>query len=103
MAPEPTKHASSTMPSSTMDDITEAPLSLIGETLPPASAGPPLATEIVSYDNNIVRMFAMATVVWGVVGMLVGLIIAMKLYLPNFLGELIFSPTEGSDRCIPMR
>jgi cytochrome c oxidase cbb3-type subunit I/II len=79
MAPEPTKH-----------DITEAPLSLVGETLPPASAGPPLATEIVSYDNNIVRMFAMATVVWGVVGMLVGLIIAMKLYLPNFLGGINF-------------
>ncbi len=59
------------------------------------SQAPPIyadtgATETVAYDNNIVRMFAMATVGWGVIGMLVGLIIAMKLYLPNFLGGINF-------------
>jgi len=35
-----------------------------------------------SYDNRIVRDFAFASVLWGAVGMLVGLIIAVQLYLP---------------------
>lgn len=35
-----------------------------------------------SYDNRIVRNFALATMVWGVVGMLVGLIIALQIYIP---------------------
>jgi len=36
-----------------------------------------------SYDNRIVRLFLIATVVFGVVGMLVGLLAAMQLYLPQ--------------------
>jgi cytochrome c oxidase cbb3-type subunit I/II len=35
-----------------------------------------------SYDNRIVRQFTIATVVWGVVGMLVGLLIAVDLFAP---------------------
>lgn len=35
------------------------------------------------YDNKIVRAFGYATVIWGVVGMLVGLIIALQLILPE--------------------
>jgi len=35
-----------------------------------------------SYDNRIVRDFAFATVLWGIVGMLVGLIAAVQLYWP---------------------
>ncbi|MCX6155120.1 MAG: cytochrome-c oxidase, cbb3-type subunit I [Candidatus Kapabacteria bacterium] len=35
-----------------------------------------------SYDNAIVRNFAIAVMLWGAVGMLVGLIIAIQLYLP---------------------
>lgn len=35
-----------------------------------------------SYDNKIVRNFAVAAMIWGVVGMLVGLIIAIQIYLP---------------------
>ncbi len=35
-----------------------------------------------SYDNKIVRNFAIATVVWGLVGMLVGLIVASQLFAP---------------------
>ncbi|AFN74750.1 cbb3-type cytochrome c oxidase subunit I/II [Melioribacter roseus P3M-2] len=35
-----------------------------------------------SYDNNIVKQFSIATIVWGFVGMLVGLIIAIQLYFP---------------------
>ncbi len=36
-----------------------------------------------SYDNRIVKNFAWATVIWGVVGMLVGLIAAFQLILPE--------------------
>lgn len=35
-----------------------------------------------SYDNNIVRLFANATIFWGLVGMLVGLLIAFQLIFP---------------------
>jgi len=35
------------------------------------------------YDNRIVRDFAYATVLWGVVGFLVGLYIALEMYLPS--------------------
>lgn len=35
-----------------------------------------------SYDNKIVRNFAFASLLWGVVGMLVGLIIATQLFIP---------------------
>ncbi len=43
-------------------------------------------TETVVYDNNIVRLFAMATMVWGLIGFLVGILVAIKLYIPEFLG-----------------
>lgn len=35
-----------------------------------------------SYDNKIVRDFAIATIIFGVVGMLVGLLVAIQLYHP---------------------
>ncbi|HMT12844.1 MAG TPA: cbb3-type cytochrome c oxidase subunit I, partial [Ignavibacteria bacterium] len=35
-----------------------------------------------SYDNRIVRNFAVATMIWGVVGMLVGVLIAFQIYIP---------------------
>ncbi|MCB1070997.1 MAG: cbb3-type cytochrome c oxidase subunit I, partial [Kiritimatiellae bacterium] len=35
-----------------------------------------------SYDNRIVRDFAFATTLWGLVGMLVGLLAAVQLYWP---------------------
>ncbi len=34
------------------------------------------------YDNRIVRNFAIATIVWGLVGMLVGVLIASQLFAP---------------------
>jgi len=34
------------------------------------------------YDNKIVRNFGIATVVWGIIGMTVGLIVAIQLYHP---------------------
>jgi cytochrome c oxidase cbb3-type subunit 1 len=36
-----------------------------------------------SYNDKVVRQFAVMTVVWGVVGMLVGVIIAAQLYWPS--------------------
>ncbi len=43
-----------------------------------------------SYDNEIVRKFAIATVVWGLVGMLVGIIIAIQLFLPSLSFNIPF-------------
>ncbi len=37
-----------------------------------------------AYDNRIVKNFAFATILWGVVGMLVGLIVALQLTNPMF-------------------
>ena len=34
------------------------------------------------YDNNIVKMFAYATVFWGIVGMLAGILAAFQLVFP---------------------
>ena len=42
-----------------------------------------MENEQFSYDNRIVRSFALATVVWGAVGMLVGLVIALQLIVPD--------------------
>lgn len=42
-----------------------------------------MAVETFSYDNKIVRDFGIATVVWGAVGMLVGLLAAHQLFLPS--------------------
>ncbi|WP_442590559.1 cytochrome-c oxidase, cbb3-type subunit I [Pedobacter sp. AW31-3R] len=39
-------------------------------------------TEKFHYDNKTVRNFAIATIVWGIVGMTVGLLIAMQLFTP---------------------
>lgn len=36
-----------------------------------------------SYDNKIVKYFAIATVAWGIIGMLVGIIIALLMFYPN--------------------
>ena len=44
-----------------------------------------------SYDNQIVKQFSIATVIWGVVGMLVGLIIAFELFIPELNLKLSFT------------
>ncbi len=41
-----------------------------------------MAVETFYYDNRIVRNFGIATILWGIVGMLVGVIIAIQLYVP---------------------
>jgi cytochrome c oxidase cbb3-type subunit I/II len=44
-----------------------------------------------SYDNSIVRKFAIATVVFGVIGMLVGLTIALQLVFPAMNFDLPYT------------
>lgn len=51
------------------------------------------------YDNSIVRNFSVATVIWGIVGFLVGIIIALKLVFPSFLG---FIPELSYGRLRPL-
>ncbi len=58
-----------------------------------------MATETFYYDNKIVRNFAIATAIWGIIGMLVGLIIAIKLFAPDFLG---FIPELSFGRLRPL-
>ena len=46
--------------------------------------------ETFRYDDAIVRKFALITLIWGVVGMLVGVIVAFQLaYWPLNLGEYL--------------
>lgn len=52
-----------------------------------------------SYDNGIVRLFAIATAVWGIVGMLVGILVAIHLFAPNYLG---FVPELSYGRLRPL-
>lgn len=49
------------------------------------SGAPGSVMERFSYDDRIVRLFVGATVLWGVVAMLVGLILAIQLALPQLL------------------
>ncbi|MEI8197389.1 MAG: cytochrome-c oxidase, cbb3-type subunit I, partial [Phycisphaerae bacterium] len=39
-----------------------------------------------SYDDKIVRSFTLMTLIWGIVALLVGLIVAIDMVLPNLLG-----------------
>lgn len=36
-----------------------------------------------TYDNKIVRNFGLATLIWGIIGMTVGLLVAMQLFKPS--------------------
>ncbi len=43
------------------------------------------------YDNKIVKLFVLATIIWGVVGVIVGLLIALQLAFPIFNFDLEFT------------
>ena len=45
--------------------------------------------ESFSYDNSIVKNFAFATILWGFVGMLVGLIVAFQFIFVDFFNEYL--------------
>ena len=51
------------------------------------------------YDNAIVRKFMVATALWAVVAMVAGLVVALKLVLPDFLG---FIPELSYGRLRPL-
>src|SRR5215813_13629681 len=42
-----------------------------------------MTNETFRYDNRIVRAFAIATVIWGLVGFSAGLLIACQLFWPD--------------------
>ncbi len=53
------------------------------ETIAPESGGSQTTIETFRYDNRIVRAFAIATVIWGLVGMSAGLLAAVQLFWPE--------------------
>ena len=42
-----------------------------------------------SYDNKIVKNFAWATIIWGIIGMIVGLFIALQLAFTEFFNDYL--------------
>lgn len=62
------------------------------QTIPtPVQTGPTsTAVETFRYDNRIVRAFAIATVAWGLIGMLAGLWAAVELFWPALNLDLSF-------------
>lgn len=42
-----------------------------------------------SYDNKSVKNFAYATIIWGIIGMIVGLVIATQLAWPDFYNDYL--------------
>src|SRR5690349_1441077 len=50
-----------------------------------------MSVETFKYDNRIVRAFAIATVIWGIVGFCVGLLAAVQLFWPQANLNLSFT------------
>lgn len=48
-----------------------------------------MEVEKFSYDNKIVKYFAYATIIWGITGMTVGLIVALQLAFPQFFNDYL--------------
>ncbi|OYV66559.1 MAG: cytochrome C oxidase Cbb3, partial [Gemmatimonadetes bacterium 21-71-4] len=65
---------------------------------PSMPRGASVALDSFSYDDDIVRKFMLATFVWGLVGMLVGLIVALQMVLP----ALDFAPWFTFGRLRPL-
>ncbi|MCB1839684.1 MAG: cbb3-type cytochrome c oxidase subunit I, partial [Alphaproteobacteria bacterium] len=55
-------------------------------------------TEHQEYNYHVIRLFTLATVFWGIVGFLVGLLIALQLAFP----ELNFEPYLTFGRLRPL-
>ena len=66
------------------------------------SHAPAASTVTPNYDMSVVRQFAIMTVVWGVVGMLVGVIIAAQLAFPSLNFDIPWLPMAACARCTPM-
>lgn len=48
-----------------------------------------MEVEKFNYDNKIVKYFAYATIIWGITGMLVGIIAASQLAFPQFFNDYL--------------
>lgn len=48
-----------------------------------------MEVEKFNYDNKIVKYFAYATIVWGIIGMIVGLLVALQLAFPQFFNDYL--------------
>ena len=55
------------------------------------------------YNYKVVRQFAVATIFWGVVGMLVGVFIAAQLAWPQLNFDIAWLVSDVCVPCIPMR
>jgi cytochrome c oxidase cbb3-type subunit I len=64
------------------------------------SSNPAVATDHPVYDYNVVRQFSIMTIVWGVVGMGVGVLIAAQLFWPEL--NDIFQPYTHFGRLRPL-
>ena len=58
-----------------------------------------------TYNYKVVRQFAIMTVVWGIVGMLVGVIVAAQLFAPPSIYQMSApgSTSAVCVRCTPTR
>ncbi len=74
---------------------TAAPSTLIDA---PQASRAPVPLDRFSYDDHIVRMFSLATLVWGLVATLVGLLVAVLLVVP----ELTFCQYVSFGRLRPL-
>ena len=63
------------------------------------------AASAATFNYKVVRQFTIMTVVWGIVGMLVGVIIAAQLLLPDLVLWTASrgSRTAGCGRCTRTR
>jgi len=66
-------------------------ISPTAEEKPRPARGPSPAIETFKYDNKIVRAFAIATIIWGLVGFSAGLLIACQLFWPDLNLNLQFT------------
>ncbi len=48
-----------------------------------------MEVEKFNYDNKIVKYFAYATIIWGIIGMIVGLVVALQLAFPQFFNDYL--------------
>ncbi len=55
-----------------------------------------------SYDNKIVKNFAYATIIWGIIGMIVGLTVALQLAFPEFFNDYLGFPILSFGRIRPL-
>lgn len=58
--------------------------------------------ETQTYNYKVVRQFAVMTVVWGIVGMLVGILIAAQLFMPDVLNLTQIGPWFTFGRLRPL-